>query len=69
LNTEGAYRKIEHRLHAIPNKLPPNPLVRVKVLRAMQVGAGRIADVGDVALLRLSDAQTLAALGRVELIG
>ena len=61
-------RDLERALKVVPHAPLNDPMVRVKVLRAMQVD-GRIVGPPAVVRLCLSDAQTLAAIGRVKIVG
>jgi hypothetical protein len=62
----------EHRaiLHQPPAKNPPELLapVRVRVLKPFGIGAGRVAEPGTMIDLPRHDAESMAALRRVELV-
>jgi hypothetical protein len=64
----------ERERMAILNKLPaPNPpelLVptRCKVLRAFYLAGGKPAAIGDVVTLQKHDAESLAAIGKLEIL-
>jgi len=70
----GAHDEMERERQAVLSKPPaPNPPellapVKVRVLKPFGLGADRIAQLGEIVELPRHDAQSLAAIGRVELL-
>jgi hypothetical protein len=68
-----AYEREQLRLAYLRGPAPRNDpflleLVRVRVLKRFGLGADRIAQLGEIVELPRHDAQSLAAIGRVESI-